>query len=42
MTRQEMIDNFAQSTESERLRLGLSQAEMAGELQLSLSLLTNG
>ena len=37
MTRQEMIDNFAQSTESERLRLGLSQAEMAGELQLSLS-----
>ncbi len=37
MTKKEMIDNFAQSVESERLRLGLSQAEMAGELQLSLS-----
>lgn len=32
-----MLDIFAQSTEAERTRLGLSQAEMACELQLSLS-----
>lgn len=32
-----MVDNFAQSMESERVRLGLSQSEMADALELSLS-----
>ena len=37
MTRKEMIDNYAQSMEAERINLGLSQAEMAKELELSVS-----
>lgn len=45
MTKQELIDNFSTNIEKQRIELGLSQAEMAQKLDLSLStykLLVNG
>lgn len=37
MTKQQLSDNFAQNLECERIKLGLSQKEMADELEISLT-----
>ena len=37
MTREQLIENFADSVEQERIALGYSQAQMAQALDMSLS-----
>ena len=37
MTREQLIENFAESIEKERIALGYSQAQMAQALDMSLS-----
>ena len=37
MTREQLIENFANSVEQERIALGYSQAQMAQALDMSLS-----
>ena len=37
MTREQLIENFANSVEQERISLGYSQAQMAQALDMSLS-----